>query len=507
MKKTVFIIMILALLSKVMGFSKEIVLSYFYGASYISDAFLISLTIPGTIFSMIGIGIATSFVPMYSKIIQNEGISSGNKFISNIINILLVVGSSIVFITLIFTENIVNLFAAGFEGETLRLAVYFTRISILGVYFFGVTYIFEEYLRLNNNFILPAIVGVPFNIFLIFSIFLSYKYSLEILAWGNILALAIKLFVLIYFAKKKGYLYYFKLDFHNNHFRKMLLLSTPVILGTSVNQINKIVDRTIASQISEGGISALYYAHRLDSFIQGIFVLSLVSVMYPMISKMVVINNIKGLKKVLSDSIVSINLLVLPATIGSMIFAEPVVRLLFGRGAFDLQAISMTSNALFFYSIGMIGFGLREVLSKVFYSMEDTKTPMVNAAIGMTINIILNLVLSRYLGIGGLALATSLAAIITTMLMFFSLRKSIGPFGLKQIVITSLKIVMASLAMGLIAKYTFNLFSNIMGENLSLFIAIGVGVGVYLSSIYLMKIKEVDLLKESFKKKLSRKGR
>lgn len=104
----------------------------------------------------------------------------------------------------------------------------------------------------------------------------------------------------------------------------------------------------------------------------------------------------------------------MPIAIGSMIFAGPVVVLLFGRGAFDTHAMSMTYYALFFYSVGMIGFGLSEVLSKAFYSMQDTKTPMINATIGVSLNIVLNIILSKYLGIGGLALATSTAAIFTT---------------------------------------------------------------------------------------------
>ena len=142
--------------------------------------------------------------------------------------------------------------------------------------------------------------------------------------------------------------------------------------------------------------------------------MSIDTVMYPKISKMVVDENFDGLKKVLSEFMVSISLLVLPATIGSIIFAEEIIILLFGRGAFDTDAIAMASYALVFYSIGMLGIGLKEVLSRVFYSYQDTKTPMTNAAFDMVLNIILNIILSRYLGIGGLVFTTSIAATITT---------------------------------------------------------------------------------------------
>jgi len=185
-----------------------------------------------------------------------------------------------------------------------------------------------------------------------------------------------------------------------------------------------------------------------------------------------------------------------------MIFAEPIVKLLFGRGAFDTQAISMTSYALFFYSIGMVGFGLMEVLSRAFYAMQDTKTPMINAAIAMVMNIILNIILSKFLGIGGLALATSISAIFCTALLFISLRKKIGPFGMKSITISFIKILCASLMMGVIAKVSYNTLLNSINANLSLILSIGIGAVTYFFIIYFMKIEEVDTVVNAIKRKM-----
>jgi putative peptidoglycan lipid II flippase len=152
----------------------------------------------------------------------------------------------------------------------------------------------------------------------------------------------------------------------------------------------------------------------------------------------------------------------------------------------------------------MVGFGLREVLSRVFYSLQDTRTPMINAAIGMLLNIILNIVLSRFLGIGGLALATSIAAIFTTALLFVSLRKKTGPFGMKQISISFLKILFASLVMGGLAKLSFNHLTASLSQNLSLLLAIVVGSVSYFVIIYFMKIEDVDVIVGAIKKKLGR---
>ena len=166
------------------------------------------------------------------------------------------------------------------------------------------------------------------------------------------------------------------------------------------------------------------------------------------------------------------------------------------------EAIDMTANALFYYSIGMIAFGLRDILSRAFYALQDTKTPMINATIAVVINIILNIVLSKYLGIGGLALATSIAAIVGTLLLFITLRRKIGGFGLKEITKSFIKICIASILMGFIALGSFNFFSQNIRENLALILAIGVGALAYAILIYFMRIPEVDRSIEAMKKKV-----
>ncbi|NSW91997.1 MAG: murein biosynthesis integral membrane protein MurJ [Firmicutes bacterium] len=503
MKRIALLLMFLEVLSKILGFTREITLSYFYGASGISDAYLISLTIPTVIFAFVGTGIATSYIPIYSSIVKERGIEAADRFSNNLISFLFLVCTFIVLIGLIFTGPIVKLFASGFEGDTLKLAVSFTRISIFGVFFMGTAYIFKSYLQIQKNFTVPALIGFPFNIIIIASIVLSSRFNKVILSVGIIAAIASQLIFLLPFAYKKGYRYSFVLDKRDKHLMRMIYLSLPVILGTSVNQINTLVDRTLASRIAVGGISALNYANRLNGFVQGIFVLSIATVMYPMISKMAAENNMAGLKKTLSEAITSINLLVIPATVGAMIFAEPVVKLLFGRGAFDADAVSMTSYALFFYSIGMIGFGLREVLSRAFYSLQDTKTPMVNAAIAVVMNIILNIVLSRFLGLGGLALATSISAIFCTVLLFIGLRKKIGPFGMKSITISFVKILCASLIMGVFARTVYGILITRMNFNLSLVLTIGAGAAIYFAIICFMKIEDVDAVVSGLKRKLN----
>ena len=502
MKKTAILLMIITVISKILGFVREITLSYFYGASNTTDAYLISQTIPIVIFAFIGTGISTGYVPLYSKLEEKHGEKEGIRYTNNLINVLLIICTCIVILGILFTGQIVKLFASGFEHDTLVLAVRFTRISLVGIYFTGLIHILGSFLRIKGNYSIPALVGLPFNLVIILFIFLSSKSDVWVLAVGSLIAIAFQFGLLIPFAYKEGYRYKFEIDFRDEYIIKMITIALPVIIGVSVNEINVIVDRTLASSIAVGGISALNYSRRLNAFVQGLFVTTIATAMYPMISKMAAESNFDGLKKSVSEAINLINLFVIPATVGAMIFAEPVVRLLFGRGAFDPEAISMTSIALFFYSIGMVGFGLREVLSRAFYSMQDTKTPMINAAIAMGMNIILNIILSKYMGIGGLALATSISAIFCTGLLFVSLRKKIGPFGMKNTTISFIKILVSSLGMGVAAYLAYNVLLSYISGNLSLIISICIGAVVYFVFVYFMKIEEVDTLVDAVKRRL-----
>ena len=504
MKKTAITLMMIAIISKVVGLMRDIVLSYFYGTSQISDVYIISITIPTVMFSIVMMGLSSGYIPIYLKIAAEKGNESATSFTNNLISIIIILCTFIVFSGFIFTEQIVRIFASGFQGETLVLAIKFTRLSIFAIYFMGVVSIFTDYLRMKGSYIIPSIIVVFPNVVLVILIIASYYFGVMLLAGTTLIVSILSVILLTPFVRKNGFKYRWYCNLNDENIQKLIFLAMPLILGVAVNQINILVDRTLASRITIGGISALTYAGRLNQIVQGIFVLSLINVMYPIISKRAVDDDHKGFKEIIKETINIINLLVIPATIGLIVFSPQIVKLLFGRGAFDEKAILMTSNVLLFYSSGILGIALREVLARAFYSLQDTKTPMINASIAVFLNIALNIALSSIMGISGLALATSISALFCTFLLFISLRKKIGPFGIKQISISFLKILFASLVMGGLAKLSFNYLTASLSQNLSLLIAIGVGAVSYFVIIYFMKIEDVDVIVGEIKKKLGR---
>lgn len=495
-------LMVVTLISKVLGFVRELVLANAYGVSAYSDAYLVALNIPIIIFEVIGLAVTTTFIPLYYDNEKKGGKVLSNQFTNSVYNIVLIITILISIFLFINSDKVVKIFAMGFEGETLKIATDFTKILIFGIIFIALASISRAYLNANENFVVSNLMmGIPYNIIVIISIIFSVKYDPYILAYGTLIAIASKFICQIPFVNQYGYKYKLEIKLKDESLRKMIYLVLPIFVGVSVNQLNALIDRSIASTLVEGSISALNYSNRLNLFVMAIFTTSISTVIYPMLSKYSINEDVAKFKNSVVESINFVLILVVPVCIGAIALAKPIVEILFERGAFDERATSMTASALAFYSVGMIGFGLRDILSKVFYSLQDTKTPMINASLSMMINIILNLLLVRYMGHNGLALATSISSIVCIILLFRSLNKKIGNIGMKNINATMMKSLIAAVIMGEICVVLYNILQTIMNiQIISLGLSILVSMIIYLVLIIKLRVEETDILINIIKK-------
>lgn len=508
--KSAFWLMVVTMLSKVLGFGREIILGYFYGTSAYSDVYIVSMNIPLVLFASIGGALATTFIPLYQEVLNERGEERALKFSNNIMSIVIILSVLLGILGYIFAEPLVKLFAMHYTGEKLILAVKFVRIMIGGVVFIGLSNLMTSYLQIQGNFTIPGMIGFPNNIVVITAIIISaVTGNIYILAIGTLIGLATQFLFQVPFAIKRGYRFKPTIDLKDEYLKKMLWLVIPVFIGVAVNQVNTMVDRSLASGLGDGVITALNNANRLNLFVMGLFIATLGSVIYPTLSKLSSENNKEKFAESVANSVNCVNLLVMPATIGAIVLATPVVRILFERGAFDDKSTALTATALVFYSVGMVGFGLRDILSKVFYSLKDTKTPMVNGMIAVALNIVLNIALVKVMGHGGLALATSLSAIICIFLLFRSLKKKIGYYGQDKIRATFIKTLIASLVMGVVTYFVYKFLFGILGlgfiqEAISLGVSIAIGGVLYLALIIVFKVEEVNMAIDMIKKKLKR---
>lgn len=510
-KMTAMVLMLIILTSKITGFVRDIVLAQTFGAGEITDAYLTALNIPVVLFDGISAALGTTFIPIYFKIKSSKGQDEVNKFTSNLMNIVVIISLIFVFIGIIFAPYIVKIFAVGFEGKTFNLTVIYSKILIFSMIFIAINGLVSSYLVASGNVYISGAITIPFNILVIIAIIFAATRNSYIMVYGTLIAYIAQLLFQLPLLIKKGYKHKFKVDLKDENIRQILLLVVPVFLGSYINQVNAVVNRTLASTLDSGSITALNYANKLNMFAVGVIAVTISTVMYPILSKLASEDNKKLFKINLSKSINMIVIIMLPIMIIMTTFSTEIVKVLFEEGSFNSHDTYLTSTALFFYSTGILAYALKELLAKSFYSLQDTKTPVRNAAISVVINIILSIVLVNMMGIGGLSLASSISAIITTILLLISLRRKIGKIGFSHIVITFIKVVIASIMMCIFMRFVYNYIvyysSNSILESrkfiaFNSMVSITSGVILYLILILLLKVKEVKSILDIILSKL-----
>ncbi|MCR2045376.1 murein biosynthesis integral membrane protein MurJ [Anaerosalibacter massiliensis] len=508
--KSAAIIMFFTLTSKFLGFLREVLIAKKFGSGWETDTYFMAMIATTMIMTIVGSAINTTVIPLFSEIEVKHGKDRKIDYMNNMLNVVFFLAVILMILGWLFSPAIMKVVARGFEGKQFELAVKLNRVGLPIILFMGTTFLFKGFLESSESFTAPAAMSLPFNLIYIgFLLIFSNKYGIVGLMVASVVAALSQIIIQIPSAKKIGYKYKFKIDLKDRYLKKTLILTIPVLIGSAINEINVIVDKALASNLTEGSISALNYASRINSIVLGVFVTAIATVIFPMLSKESNRKNIDSLKEIMGHGINIVLIITIPAMVGLILFAEPFVRIFFQRGAFDSIATLMTSQAVIFYSIGMVAMALNIMLNKVYYSLQDTRTPMINGGISVGINIVLNLILVKFMGHRGLALATSIASIFTTLLLINSLRKKLGNMNIKSYLSCFLKSAIASVIMGTIAYAIYNgLYPVVEGRKiLDLFIfllSVGVGAVIYFILCYLFKIEEINFIIDKVKVKIKK---
>lgn len=497
---TAFLLMVINILSKILGFFREILLSYFYGTGEIATAFQISLLVPYTILGFVMSGISINFIPTYTSLEKREGKATSEKFTSNILNIIFIISLIATVLAYIFARQIVFLFAMGYSGEIFELSVTFTRITILGMFAQLLNSILKGYLNIKGNFVVPGSTGFIYNIVIIIFLIISYKINPILAPIGVAIATIFQYIPYIPAIRSTGYKHKFIVNFKDENIKRMLVLALPIIFGVAVNQINQLIDKNLASFISVRGISVLSYSVKLNEFVWGILVVSIVTSIFPTLSKLAIESKQK-FKVQIAKTLSTIIYLVTPACVGILIFSKEIVTLIFKRGKFDENDVILVSGVLFYYAIGLIGLGIRDVLSNAFYALKMTRIPLINSVEMVIINVIMSIILSRFMGLNGLALGSSIATIFGAVNLYIKLEKQIGKIKSKAIVNNGIKVLISVISMAIISKLIFILLNIKLSSNLSFLVALIFAAITYtIVSVLLRTRQAIDILKVIVKK-------
>lgn len=507
--KSAMMIAVFTLISKFLGFLREILIAYRYGSGYETDTYFLAMTATVIVMSIVGAALNTTLIPIFTEIDQRSGRRGKLKFLNNILNMVFFLTLIIAILGFIFSPWVIKVLARGFEGEQFDLAVRLNRIGLPIIIFLGFTHVFSGYLHSSEIFGPPAIMGLPYNlIFIVFLLFFAKEGQIGGLMLVSVMAASTQFLIQVPAIRHQGYKYSFDIDFKDPYLRKAFYLVIPVLIGSAVHQLNIVVDKTLASSLAEGSISALTYASRINDLIISVFVMAITTAVYPMLSKAFNNEDHSQVKKILGQGINIILIITIPATLGILLLSQPLVRIFFERGAFTERATLMTSSALIFYSLGLVASSIRMLLNRVYYSFQDTRSPMINGITGVAANIGLNLLLIDSMGHAGLALATSISTSFAALLLFINLRKRLGAIGVSHNIRCFLKSLLASLVMVLLVYLVFFKLTPLLPalklvELLMLLLSVGLGVLVYGIICSVLGVKEIRILINSLIKKLN----
>lgn len=501
-----FLLMLITIISKITGFLRELFFGYFMGTSAIKDLYVIATSIPSVLFGFVFSAVVSSFIPMFNKVESLEGKEKADKFTTNVSNALLIVATIAVIIGLIFARPIVKLFARGWQGDKLDYTVTFTRIVIFSIYATAFNAPFSGYLNIHDDFLNPAINGIIMNAIIITACFIAFfNNNWLILAYGYVLAYFIQYMNFIPALRKKGYKHSKYIDLKSPYLKELVRLGIPIIISVSADKISSIIDKTIASSLfEEGGVSALDYASKITSLVDGVIIVSVVTAAYPQLTRLAQNNELAKLKKTVSSTLISTFVLVIPAVVGIFVLAEPITSLIYERGAFNEESTLITGGALRWYAPSLIGLVVYSVMTRSFYSLKDTITPVKMMIVQVAVDVPLNFLLSSIMGLNGLAFSSSIGIIASGFYAILAFRKKFGKFNLKETGISILKILFISIIMGFIAQFMYE-FLSVNSQTLGLILSIIVAGLSYLVMILFANISEVKKIVNSiywkFKKK------
>lgn len=494
--KSTFIIMIVSLISRVLGFVRDMLIAKNFGAGMYTDAYNIAVTIPETIFMLVGLAISTAFLPMLSKVKAKKGHKEMYSFANNVINILFIVSLIFFIVTSIFSREIVFTLAKGFSEEAALIAIKLTRITLLNLLFLSINACFTSLLQVNEDFIIPSILGLFFNLPMIIYLLLFRNYDIVGLTVANVIGNFFRVAVQVPSLLTHGYKYKFIINFKDERLKSILILIIPVIIGAGANSLNMVVDKNIASSLEVGSISALDYAQKLIFFINSIITTSIANVAYPLMANMRNNGDKNGFVEILKKSILYLAILLIPITVGIIAFGKEIVSVVYARGKFTSYAVELTTLALIGYGFGVFFTGIRDILNSTLFSMGKTKITTINGIIGVIVNIILSITLSKYIGIIGVALASAIAMMVTSILLFMNIAKIEKNFNIKDISKKIGLILINSLIMGVVIITIIVCLRNKIPSIVLLIIGTVIGIIIYFTLCYLFKIEEIIEMKD-----------
>ena len=496
-------------LAKILGLVRNIIFANCYGTGYEATAFFTASRIPLQLLDMsLGAAISSTFIPIFNEYLQKKGKERAIQFANNFLNIIIVISLLLTILGIMFAPFIVNVIAPDLPQITFNLTVDLIKLLFPIMLFTAVAFVFVGFLQSLDEFRIPAIISVVANgILILYLLLFNNKYGIQGVAIAMLIGWGTQIIVQLPAVVKKGFKYKFILDFKDEGIKKIVNLALPILISTWVQPINNLVNLRLASGLEEGqAVSAIEYSYNLYLIIVGVFSYTLSNIIFPELSKLTADDNKEQIKNILNNSIKVSLLFIIPMAVGIGMLSNDIIKIIYERGEFTAESTLLTSRALLYYSIGMIGYGLMEVLNKAFYAMQDSKTPMKTSIVAIILNVGLSIIFVKAMGYTGLPLAASITSVIVGILMLILVNGRINGIVTKETIKDFIKVAISAIVM---AFLIIILKKVIIGETIlkvliRVCMSVILGVILYFSLMILQKnemlIFYISKLKEKMKK-------
>ncbi len=497
-------VMFAFVLGNLVGLVRQILVANAFGTQAEIEAFNAANRVSETLFNlMAGGALASAFIPTFTGLLSKGKQSKAWRLASSIANLIFLIVMIISILTAIFAPWIVrNLLAPGFvvDPEKELLTIQLLRLMLPSALLFSLSGLVMGVLNSNQIFLYPALAPSMYQLGLIFGVLLlSPRLGIYGLAFGVIIGASLHLLIQVPVLFRLNGKYYPTLGLRFDYVHEVARLMAPRLLGVGVVQINFWVNTRLASQFAEGSVTSLVLAFTLMLMPQVAIAQSIAIAAMPTFSRLIALGKQDEMRSSLASSLRGVLILSIPASVGLILLRKPIITLLYQRGEFDIHSTELVAWALLWYALGLFGHALVEILSRAFYSLHDTKTPVFVGIIAMSFNIILNYAISSFflkigwMAHGGLALANTIATSIEALILVFLMHRRIQGINAKFISNGVYKTMIASLIMGL----GLIIWMHWTEYNSIWLISIGgivIGGMIFLFVTIILRLEEVDLM-------------
>ncbi|HET8586242.1 MAG TPA: murein biosynthesis integral membrane protein MurJ, partial [Candidatus Limnocylindria bacterium] len=510
------ILTVAALASRLLGWVRLLVIGSQFGATRELDAYFAAFRIPDAIFQLVVAGaLSAALIPVFSGYRARDQEREAWKLASSIINLVLIALAGLSLLMAIFAPLLVPIVAPGFDAPTTELTVRMTRVMLLSPVFIGMGAVVSGILNSYQRFAVPALAPLVYNLAIIAAaIFLAPLMGVEGLALGVAVGSLLHLVIQLPNLGGVGQRYDLSIGLNHPGVRRVAWLMGPRMLGLAAGQINFIVSISLASGLPEGSITAYNYAFQLSQIPVGVLGVSVAVALFPTLSRDAALGRIGEIRRQVAGSLRILVFLGAPLTAIMIVLAQPLAAVFFQYGLFSASSTERTAGALAFFSIGLVGHIVVHVLTRAFYAMQDTRTPVAWAVIAVAINVPLMIWLVGPMGVEGLALALSISAVLEVIGLLWALRRRIEAIEEGAVMRSVARSGVAAVAAGLlmlggvtVAQQWFGgLLANGIGRLLVLAALSAAGVAIYLLVAAALRSAELEQVRWHLSRRLARRS-